>query len=49
MELKEEVVSLSGLFRQLRLQKAELDQGTKSQVSVLELGFETWRIVLSKD
>ncbi|XP_062098284.1 kinesin-like protein KIN-4C isoform X2 [Humulus lupulus] len=31
-ELKEEVVSISGLFRQLRLQKAELDQD-KSQVS----------------
>ncbi|PON49781.1 hypothetical protein PanWU01x14_228170 [Parasponia andersonii] len=30
-ELKEEVVSLSGLFRQLRVQKAELDQGNKSE------------------
>lgn len=47
-ELKEEVVSLSGLFRQLRLQKAELDQGNKSQVSVLQHCFLNGSIVVIK-
>ena len=36
-DLKEQVVSLSGLLRQLRLQKDEFDSGNKSQVSFLIL------------
>ena len=36
-DLKEQVVSLSGLLRQLRLQKDEFDGGNKSQVSFLVL------------